>query len=326
MASSLPRLSDRNPPRRDQAGRRPTANVAPCVPTGCTSLSARVIRTRPVMPASSSRARQRPTIPARRAVAVVARAAEEEAGLAAWRLHGIDRGAEDGAAVDVGARVELDLGDEVAPVGRQHLERRLPPLREGACGHLRLGSQADGLDELEPTDDAFLVDPAQKPSRGFGSDADSLGRDGEPDLLVPDARPGRPEQRSGAGSGRVVVDREAQRDLRPPWIQGAFDVVPAVYQRHGANRTLRPVAKVEARIEPREKRARRRAAGDAPDPPFRGEGRGALSRRRAARIPPRRDRPGSVRRRCLPSARGRRRHRLHAPRARSHAGEGDASE
>ena len=47
-----------------QAGRRPTAKVAPCVPTGFTSLSARVTRTWPVIPASSSRARQRPTIPA----------------------------------------------------------------------------------------------------------------------------------------------------------------------------------------------------------------------------------------------------------------------
>src|SRR5262249_10401118 len=47
-----------------QAGRRPTVKVAPCVPTGWTSLSARVIRTCPVISASSSRARQRPTIPA----------------------------------------------------------------------------------------------------------------------------------------------------------------------------------------------------------------------------------------------------------------------
>src|SRR6185503_20894453 len=47
-----------------QAGRRPTSKVAPCVPIGFTSLSARVIRTWPVIPTSSSRARHRPTIPA----------------------------------------------------------------------------------------------------------------------------------------------------------------------------------------------------------------------------------------------------------------------
>ena len=43
-------------------GLLPPRNVAPCVPTGCTSLSVRVIRMWPVMPASSKRVRQRPTI------------------------------------------------------------------------------------------------------------------------------------------------------------------------------------------------------------------------------------------------------------------------
>jgi pyruvate dehydrogenase E1 component alpha subunit len=62
------------------------------------------------------------------------------------------------------------------------------------------------------------------------------------------ARTGRSEQRSGAGSGRVIVDREAQGRLGPPWIQSPFDVVPALDEWHGANRTLRPVAKVEQRL------------------------------------------------------------------------------
>ena len=73
-------------------------------------------------------------------------------------------------------------------------------------------------------------------------------------------------------------------------------------------------------------RAEGRSAGDAPHPALRGEGRGAVPRGRAAGIPARRDRSGSLRRRRLPRARGRRRDRVDAPRARSHAREGHASE
>src|SRR5262249_18283363 len=114
-------------------------------------------------------------------------------------------------------------------------------------GPLRLGRQAAGLDELEASADSFLVDPPQKPSGGFGSDARPLGRDVEANLLASDTRSRRPDQRSCAGSGAVVVDREAQCDLDPTWIEAAFDGVPAIDERHGANRTLRPVAKVEQR-------------------------------------------------------------------------------
>ena len=61
---------------------------------------------------------------------------------------------------------------------------------------------------------------------------------------------------------------------------------------------------------------------DAPHPPLRGEGRGALPRRRAARVPPCRDRPGGRRDRRLRSARGGGRDRLDASRARPRDREG----
>ena len=154
-----------------------------------------------------------------------------------------------------------------------------------------------------------------------------LRRDVEPDQRGSrrPAAPARAAQRRGIAAASSLIARLSVTSVhlgsRP-----LFDVVPAFDERHGANRTLRPVAKVETASEPREERSPRRAAGDAPHPPLRGEGRGALPRRRAARLPPRRDRPGGVRGRRLPRARGRRRHRLDAPRARPHAREGDASE
>ena len=63
---------------------------------------------------------------------------------------------------------------------------------------------------------------------------------------------------------------------------------------------------------------------DAPHPALRGEGRGALPRRRAAGLPARRDRPGGGRGRRLRGARAGRRDRLDAPRARAHDREGHA--
>src|ERR1700761_8118679 len=59
------------------------------------------------------------------AVAAGARAAEPEPG-ALRRLARVDRRAEDGRAVDVGARVELELRGSGAPVRGESLQR-LPP-------------------------------------------------------------------------------------------------------------------------------------------------------------------------------------------------------
>jgi len=177
---------------------------------------------------------------------VAACAAEPEAGSCS-RLDWVDRRAEDGSAIDVGAGIELDLGDEVAPVGGQDLERCLPRSRERASGRLRIGASTLRSDQLETSPDAFSVDPPQQATSRLGSDAGPAGRHGEPDLSARDAGPCRTEQCSCAGSPSVVLDREAQRDLCPPRIQSGLDLVPAFGERHGGNRTLGPVAKVEQR-------------------------------------------------------------------------------
>jgi len=72
--------------------------------------------------------------------------------------------------------VELELGEEVAPVGRERLEGCLPLGRERArdLGLLRLRAHISGPDELKTSDDALLVDPPEKASRSFGSDASPL--------------------------------------------------------------------------------------------------------------------------------------------------------
>ena len=206
--------------------------VAPCVPTGWTSLSALVIRMWPVIPASSSRLRQRPTIPAEAPYPCELAQRKRKPGRPVdWMgLMGAQRTAPRSTSAlessSISARRSLQSDGSFSSAASQASASE----RSDCSGS---GRGPEDLAELEPSDDSFLVDPPQKSPHGFGSDPVPPGRDGEADLLVPDARPGRPEQRSGAGSGRVVVDREAQRDLGPPWIQGAFDVVPAVDQRHG---------------------------------------------------------------------------------------------
>src|SRR5439155_21885486 len=62
-----------------------------------------------------------------------------------------------------------------------------------------------------------------------------------------EARSGRTEERGRPRSRPFVVDLEAERRLGPPRLEAAFDVVPPLGKAHGANRTLRPVAKVEQR-------------------------------------------------------------------------------
>src|SRR5262249_35871609 len=122
------------------------------------------------------------------------------------------------------------------------------PRGEGG-GALRLGSRpsAGGLAGLGAPGDALGVDPPQQPPRRLGSNAGPAGRDVEADLLARDSGACRSKERSRAGSRAFVVDGEAQPDLRPPWIQAFLDAVPTIDERHGANRTLRPVAKVEHR-------------------------------------------------------------------------------
>src|SRR5207253_2550259 len=102
----------------------------------------------------------------------------------------------------------------------------LPLGRERArgLGLLRLRAHGLGSDELEPSDDAFPVDPPEKTSRCFGSDAGSLGRNVEPDQLASDAGACRPEQGSRAGSGRAVGVCRALED---------GDVIASTHRAHG---------------------------------------------------------------------------------------------
>ncbi len=160
---------------------------------------------------------------------------------------GWGRGAEDGAAVDVGARVELELGDDVAPVGREHLECRLPLGCERGARDLRRRLRLARSEKRQRAADSLGVDAAEQPPRGLGSDPVTGAGDIEANGAAGEARTRRPEQRSGAFARLLGVDPEAQPEVAPPRIQAAFDAVPLLDEPHGANRTLRPMAKVEHR-------------------------------------------------------------------------------
>src|SRR5581483_1553791 len=112
-------------------------------------------------------------------------------------------------AIDVGARVELELGDEVAPVGWQRLERRLPLGRERRPRDLlrRLGLARP--DERQFARDPLRVDSAEQSPSGLGSDPVPAARDIEADGVAGEAWTGRSEQRSGAFPRLLGVDPKA---------------------------------------------------------------------------------------------------------------------
>ena len=130
-----------------------------------------------------------------------------------------------------------------------------------------------------------------------------------------------------ASSGTVTTthasDHRSGRPSRISSKRSAERHAERLYSRRSGSVTQRGHGRAEgARAFPGD--GSRLPAGDAPHPPLRGEGRGALPRGRPVRVPPRRDRAGGRRGRRLPRARGRRRDRLDASRARAHAREGDA--
>jgi len=175
---------------------------------------------------------------------VRARAAKAEAGFSC-RLDRVQGSAQDGAAVNVGTRVQLELGDEVTPVRRQHLEGRLPFGRDCGARDLRGRLRLARPDEAQLAGDSRGVDPPEQTPRSLGSDPVAAAGDVEADRVAREARTGRPKQRSGAFTRLLGVDSEAQPDVAPPRIQAALDGVPLLDEPHGANRTLRPMAKVE---------------------------------------------------------------------------------
>src|SRR5579885_2605292 len=178
-------------------------------------------------------------------VAAPARAAEAEAG-PARRLGRVERGAEQRGALEVGARVEVELDHEVAPVRGQRRERRPPLGRERRPGHLRRRVRLARREQRQLAVADLPVDAPEEASSGLGSDA-SAAADREADRVGGQAGARRREQCGGALPLPLRPDAEAQPRLAPARIQAALDALPLLDEAHGANRTLRPVAKVEQR-------------------------------------------------------------------------------
>jgi acetoin:2,6-dichlorophenolindophenol oxidoreductase subunit alpha len=149
--------------------------------------------------------------------------------------------------VDVVARGQLEIAEQVTPVGGEDRERGVPGGRERRPRLDRSGRRVGGRDELERAGDAFRFDTAHHPTHGFGSDTGSAAGDVEAKHRAGPPGPGRGEQCGGALAAGPIVHREHEVRIAPPRIQAAFDGVPLVDERHCANHKLRAVAKVEAK-------------------------------------------------------------------------------
>ena len=162
---------------------------------------------------------------------------------------------------------------------------------------------------------------AQKPREVVGARGAAVARNREQKHSGSGAvRPARAEQRGRPVRGRAILQREAQLRLRPPARKLGSNGFPLVGD--GSRRKTYTARRFgQGREEDARQRgdAARVPARDAPDPPLRGEGRGAVPRRRAPGLPARRDRPGGRRGRRLPGDGRGRRLRLDPPRARPHA-------
>ena len=177
-------------------------------------------------------------------------------------------------------------------------------------------------DERQRAADSGLVEPCEQPRDGVGARRRCRRARREAEhrrVRRGTAAPGRAATQRGSRSPRRCSSRRRSA-LRPPARQLGSKWLSTA--RQGSSRktyTARAMAKVEKKRAGHRGDAARLPARDAPDPPLRGEGRGAVPRRRPARLPARRDRPGGGRGRRLPGDGGGRRLRLDAPRARPHA-------
>ena len=189
MASSLPRPRDRN--RSSRGAAAAPAKVAPCVPTGCVSDSSRGTRTPPGMPASSRRSRQRRDHAGRGAVAEACARSGSGSRAVPCRCTGLSGAHQERARVDVVGRRELELAEQVAPVGRQHRERGVPRRRERArrIAPAQPARRRRTTSSSRPAD-AFLVDPAQHSSHRFGSDTGAAARRDVKRIVVARRGPG----------------------------------------------------------------------------------------------------------------------------------------
>src|SRR5260221_11503262 len=180
------------------------------------------------------------------AVAECVRDAELERGRPA-RVQRIERAELQRGDVDVIARREPKVAEQVAPVGGEQGDRGVPVGRQRRPGVVGRDDQVARRDELEGARDALGVDSAQKSSNRFGSDTRAGAHELEAEGPAGPSWAGRSEQRSGALAAGRVVHREDELCVAPPRIQAAFDGFPLVDERHRTHHKLRAVAKVEAK-------------------------------------------------------------------------------
>jgi acetoin:2,6-dichlorophenolindophenol oxidoreductase subunit alpha len=159
----------------------------------------------------------------------------------------VERGEEERARVEVVARGELDLGIDVAPVGRQLGERLVPGFGEPRRGATRaLGSLRCGVgDELELAPDPLAVEPVEETA----DDVLALraGASGAREADLGSASPGEQggEERARADRLGFVRDLEPEPGLAEVAWQPGPDLGPLSGEAHGRQHKLSPVAKVE---------------------------------------------------------------------------------
>ena len=167
----------------------------------------------------------------RRAVAEAARDPEPEARSAAVASR-VDRRHQQRGALEPVARDELDLGVEVAPVGRQRGERGVPGRRRASPAAARRAPARGlaGADELERAADPLLVEPRQQPLDERGGCARRRAAPRRTARTFPRrARVQRPEKRGRAGS--VARPRSSAEAARRPSPRAARRGSPATGRR-----------------------------------------------------------------------------------------------
>jgi acetoin:2,6-dichlorophenolindophenol oxidoreductase subunit alpha len=151
------------------------------------------------------------------------------------------------ARLDVVARADLDLGVEIAPVGRHRGQGFVPGRGQPRprCRLLRL-CLVD-VDELDGHVDPFLVHSGEQSPDSFRVCEGGAPDAEEMDHLAPAAWIQRGEKAGGAGAVALVRDDESKTSRLPVVRKMLLDLAELLDQRHDPQRTITPVAKVEQR-------------------------------------------------------------------------------
>ena len=149
--------------------------------------------------------------------------------------------------LDVVARAQIDLCVQVAPVGRQRGDGRVPGVGESRTLAVDLCRSLLDSDELELAPDALRVEPAQQLPDPVGTHSGAAAGTREIDHLAVAARIGRPEQRGCARRVLLIGDDQTQTGRLPTVGKAACKAAKLLDQGHCAERTITPVAKVEQR-------------------------------------------------------------------------------